>query len=252
MIIGSNLIFRETLASTNTEASLLLRRGDVPEGTVIHTDFQTAGRGQQGNTWEGERGRNLLVSIILYPQSVKPGEQFLISMTISLGVCDFIDRHATGCKVKWPNDIYVKDDKIGGILIENSIMGDITESTIAGIGININQEKFPDGIKNPGSLKLITGKELNVEKCLSDLLSGLDKRYKQLLYGDRKKIHDEYKACLYRYNELYDYRAGGKIIKGRISDVSVSGILTIKSESGTAHRFSFKEVDFMIQGCSIP
>ncbi|MFH0843774.1 MAG: biotin--[acetyl-CoA-carboxylase] ligase [Bacteroidota bacterium] len=246
MIIGSNLIFRETLASTNTEASLLLRKGAVPEGTVIHTDFQTAGRGQQGNTWEGERGRNLLISIILYPQSVKPGEQFLISMTISLGVCDFIDKHASGCKVKWPNDIYVKDDKIAGILIENSIMGDFTESTIAGIGININQEVFPERIKNPVSLKLISGKELNTEKCLSYLLSALDKRYKQLLYGDRKKIHNEYKARLYRYNELCDYRAGGKIIKGRISDVSVLGILTIKDEPGTTHRFSFKEVDFMI------
>jgi len=245
MIIGSNLIFRENLTSTNTEASLLLRRGDVPEGTVIHTDFQTAGRGQHGNTWESEKGKNLLISIILYPQSVKPDEQFLISMTISLGVCDCIDRYAAGCKVKWPNDIYVKDDKIAGILIENSIMGDITESTVAGIGLNINQEVFPEGIKKPVSLKLITGKELNTEKCLSDLLSALDKRYKHLLYGDRKKIHDEYKARLYRYNELYDYRAGGKIIKGQISDVSVSGSLTIKDESGTAHRFSFKEVDFI-------
>jgi len=246
MIIGSNLIFRESLASTNTEASLLLKRGDVQEGTVIHTDFQTSGRGQQGTTWESERGRNLLISIILYPQSVKPAEQFLISMTISLGVCDFIDGHAAGCKVKWPNDIYVKDFKIAGILIENSIMGDVTESTIAGIGLNINQEIFPGGIKNPSSLKLITGKELKTQECLSGLLSALDKRYKQLLYGDRKKIHEEYKARLYRYNELHDYRAGRKIIKGRISDVSVSGILTIKDESGTTHRFSFKDVDFMI------
>jgi BirA family biotin operon repressor/biotin-[acetyl-CoA-carboxylase] ligase len=246
MIIGSNLIFRETLTSTNTEASLLLRRGDVAEGTVIHTDFQTAGRGQPGNAWESESGKNLLISIILFPQSVKPGEQFLISMTISLGVCDFIDRHTAGCKVKWPNDIYVKDDKIAGILIENSIMGDITESAVAGIGLNINQEIFPERIKNPVSLKLLTGKELNTGNCLTDLLSALDIRYKQLLYGDRKKIHDEYKTRLYRFDELYEYRSGGKFIKGRISDVSVSGILTIKDEHGTTHRFSFKEVDFMI------
>lgn len=246
MIIGSNLIFRENLSSTNTEASSLLRRGDLPEGTVIHTDFQTAGKGQQGNTWESEKGKNLLFSIILYPQSVMPDEQFLISMTISLGVCDFLNNHTTGCKVKWPNDIYVKDHKIAGILIENSIMGDLIESTIAGIGLNINQEIFPEVIKNPVSLKFITGKELDTENCLSDLLSTLDKRYKQLLYGDRKKIHDEYKETLYRYNELYDYGTGGKIIKGRITDVSVSGTLTIRDEHETAYRFSYKEVDFII------
>ena len=143
MIIGSNLVFCENLTSTNKQASELLKKNDIPEGTVVHSDFQTAGRGQPGNRWESEKGRNLLISVILYPGSVKPHEQFLISMTISLGICDFIDRHLPGSKVKWPNDIYVKDDKIAGVLIENSIMGDSIENTVAGIGLNINQEEFP-------------------------------------------------------------------------------------------------------------
>src|SRR4030043_1139663 len=157
MIIGSNIIPYENLTSTNTEAALLLKKNNIPEGTVIHTEYQTAGRGQHGNRGESEKGKNLLISIILYPGSVKSEEQFLISMTISLGICDFVDRYLEGSKVKWPNDIYFKDDKIAGILIENSLMGDTIESSVAGIGLNINQENFPGEIRNPVSLRMITG-----------------------------------------------------------------------------------------------
>lgn len=246
MIIGSFLIFREELPSTNSEASYLLKREDVPEGTVIRAGFQTAGRGQPGNRWESEKGKNLLISIILYPQSVQPGEQFLVSMSISLGVCDFLGSYSGECRIKWPNDIYVKDDKIAGILIENSIMGDMIESSVAGIGLNINQEKFPAYVRNPVSLRNLTGMEHNTETCLQELLRYLDKRYKQLLYGDRQILHDEYRHRLYRFGELHEYRSGGNIILGRITDVSLSGILTIKNESGKALRFSFKELDFMI------
>lgn len=246
MVIGSNLIVREELPSTNSEASYLLKREDMPEGTVIWAGFQTAGRGQPGNRWESEKGKNLLISIILYPQSIQPGEQFLISMSISLGICDFLGGYSGECTVKWPNDIYVIDDKIAGILIENSIMGDVIESTVAGIGLNINQEKFPASVRNPVSLRNLTGREYDTETCLQELLRFLDKRYKQLLYGDRQKLHDEYRRHLYRFGELHEYRAGGKVISGRITDVSTSGILTIKNESGKALRFSFKELDFMI------
>ncbi len=246
MIIGSNLVFCENLTSTNKQASELLKKNDIPEGTVVHSDFQTAGRGQPGNRWESEKGRNLLISVILYPGSVKPHEQFLISMTISLGICDFIDRHLPGSKVKWPNDIYVKDDKIAGVLIENSIMGDSIENTVAGIGLNINQEEFPDEIRNPVSLKMLTQKEYSRNICLNDLLSDLDKRYKLLLYGDRNSIRNEYVSRLYRFNEQHKYKAGKRTFTGRITDVSVSGILSITEENRKTSRFSFKEVDFLL------
>ena len=245
MIIGSNIIPYENLTSTNTEAVLLLKKNNIPEGTVIHTEYQTAGRGQHGNRWESEKGKNLLISIILYPGSVKSEEQFLISMTISLGICDFVDRYLEGSKVKWPNDIYFKDDKIAGILIENSLMGDTIESSVAGIGLNINQENFPGEIRNPVSLRMITGREYEREICLKNLLCDLDKRYKLLLYGDRRKIRDEYVNRLYWFNELHEYMAGKTIFKGRISDVSVSGILSIIDEKGKILKFSFKEVDFI-------
>jgi BirA family biotin operon repressor/biotin-[acetyl-CoA-carboxylase] ligase len=245
MLIGSNTLFYQILTSTNTEASALLKTNDIPEGTVVHTDFQTAGRGQQENRWESEHGKNLLVSIILYPGSVKPDEQFLISMSISLGICDFINRYYQGSKIKWPNDIYIKDDKIAGILIESSIMGDTIENAVAGIGININQEEFPSLIKNPVSLKKITGIEYNRDTCLRALLSDLDKRYKQLLYGDRKGILKEYLKNLYWFNELHKYKAGKRTFKGTITEVSASGIIFIRDEDGKTSAFSFKEVDFV-------
>ena len=102
----------------------LLRDENLPEGTVVYTNYQSAGRGQPGNSWESEDGKNLLISLLIFPSMIKPVNQFIISMAISLGICDFLNRHIPVCSIKWPNDIYVNNDKIAGILIENSIMGD--------------------------------------------------------------------------------------------------------------------------------
>jgi len=245
MIIGSDLIFYKKLKSTNTEASLMLKKKDIKEGTVLYTDFQTAGRGQAGNRWESEAGYNLLLSIILYPSLVNPDEQFFISMAISLGICDFTDRHIAGGKIKWPNDIYINNDKIAGILIESSIMGETIESTIAGIGLNINQDKFPGSLANPVSLKILTGIEYDLKECLNQLLHDLDKRYKQLLYGDRFQLAGEYNARLYRFMEWHSYGTADRIFTGRIMNVSSSGKIRIREENGKVSEFLFGEVDFI-------
>jgi BirA family biotin operon repressor/biotin-[acetyl-CoA-carboxylase] ligase len=246
MIIGSNLIFYENLSSTNSQSSLLLKEKEIEEGTVVYSDFQTAGRGQTGNRWESEAGKNLLFSIILYPSSIDPEEQFLLSMTVSLGICDFIDRHIPGSKIKWPNDIYFKNGKISGILIENSIMGENIESTVAGIGLNINQEKFTSHILNPVSFRMITGREYDLGICLKQLLTDLDLRYKQLLYGNREALKSEYIARLYRFMEWHTYRSGDIIFTGRILNVTSSGRLQIGKKKGKVMEFLFKEVDFIL------
>jgi len=246
MIIGSNLIFYENLSSTNSVAALLLKDKEIEEGTVVYTDFQTAGRGQTGNRWESEPGKNLLFSVILCPSSIDPEDQFLLSMAVSLGICDFIDRYIPGSKIKWPNDIYFKDGKISGILIENSIMGENIESTVAGIGLNINQEMFAGHILNPVSLRLITGREYDRVICLKQLLTDLDVRYKQLLYGDRETLTSEYIARLYRFKEWCTYRSGDIIFTGRILNVTSSGRLQIGKKKGKVMEFSFKEIDFIL------
>ena len=245
MIIGSNIISLLNLPSTNTYAANLLKSEVVPEGTIIRTEFQSDGRGQKGNTWESEAGKNLIISIILHPENVAPSDQFLISMMISLGIYDFLKEEFPGCRIKWPNDIYVNDDKIAGILIENSIIGETIESCIAGIGININQEKFSPDIPNPVSLRTITGKETDTGTSLEKLLDCLDKRYKQLLYGEREPIRDEYVSMLYRAGEWSAFRSDGIIFKGRIQGITDSGSLKIEKEDSSVSEFLFKEVDYI-------
>ncbi|HOO98566.1 MAG TPA: biotin--[acetyl-CoA-carboxylase] ligase [Bacteroidales bacterium] len=245
MLIGSKIIFHETLSSTNTEARDLLRTDDYPEGTVIHTLFQNSGRGQAGNIWISEKGKNLLFSIILYPRSIEPRNQFMLSMAISLGIYDFLDIHTGGCSIKWPNDIILNERKIAGILIENSILGDEMENSIAGIGLNINQENFGDIFPEPASLKKSTGKEFDINTCLKEILATLDGRYKQLLYGDRKQIRKEYLTRLWRYMEWHDFQSGGQLFRGRIKDVGDDGTIAIVTETGDTRSFSFKEVSYL-------
>jgi BirA family biotin operon repressor/biotin-[acetyl-CoA-carboxylase] ligase len=245
MIIGSKFLFCKNAESTNTYASCLLQTESIAEGTIIHTNFQSAGRGQKGNRWESEDSRNLLFSIVLFPGMVVPEDQFIISMVISLGICDFLKMFIPGCKIKWPNDIYAGDDKIAGILIENSITGNTIINSIAGIGLNINQVKFTDGIPNPVSLKMLTGKEHDLDLCLKQIALCLDRRYKQLIAGSRAEIRNEYISSLYRLHELHSYKTDLGLLYGKIVSVNYSGCLQIEDDWKNIHEFQFKEIDFM-------
>lgn len=246
MIIGSRYIFVDKLTSTNSHAAQLLGTDDLCEGTIIRTGYQSAGRGQMGNKWESESGKNLIFSIILYPTMIIPSEQFLISMVISLGINDFLKRYSGISAIKWPNDIYVGNDKIAGILIENSIIGNEIKSTIAGIGLNINQLVFLSDAPNPVSLRMITGKEFDLELSFNQLLYDIDKRYKQLIAGDFSKIKKEYIMQLYRLNEWFNYRDSGGAFKGRIISVNDEGRLKVEDCEGQIKMYSFKEVEFIL------
>lgn len=244
MIIGSELLFVENLPSTNSYAADLLKHKKLTEGCVIYTNYQTFGRGQAGNFWESEENKNLLVSIILYPNMINPAEQFQLSMMISLGICDFLQRYTDGISIKWPNDIYVKDDKIAGILIENSIMGEIIEHTIAGIGLNINQLRFISDAPNPVSLSILTGFEYNLQECLGQLTSELDKRYRYLIPGDSEKLKKEYISRLYGHNQWRRFRDQNGTFAGCISGVNNEGLLRIELKNGNLREYSFKEIEF--------
>ena len=192
MIIGSKIEKHDILPSTNEYATQLLAQEDVIEGTVIVAKYQTAGKGQGLHTWDSDDGKNLLFSIILHPDRVLPEDQIFITMAVSLGVCDFLNDFFKGSQIKAPNDIYYNNHKIAGILIENTIVEGIINSCVVGIGLNVNQTTFPSNLPNPISIANITGREQNTEDCLNKLLVCLDKRYKELLYGDREKIKSDY------------------------------------------------------------
>jgi BirA family biotin operon repressor/biotin-[acetyl-CoA-carboxylase] ligase len=246
MIIGSKILFFENLPSTNSYAYDLLKETRLAEGTIIHTNFQTAGRGYSANKWESEDNKNLLISIVLYPSFIKPEDQFSISMTISLGICEFLEQHIPACTIKWPNDIYVMNDKIAGILIESTIAGENLEHSIVGIGLNINQITFSSQIPNPTSLSLITGVDYDTASCLKNLSAAIDRRYRQLITGETESIKCDYVSRLFRINEWSLFKDDEEQFTGRILTVNDEGKLIIESKEGKKKEYSFKEVEFII------
>lgn len=246
MIIGSNLLFFENLPSTNTHTAELLKENNLPDGTIVYTNYQSEGRGYSGNKWESENGKNLLFSILLFPSFINTEDQFLISMVISLGICDFLMRFIPDCSIKWPNDIYVNNDKIAGILIESSVIGNQIESTIAGIGLNINQEKFISTAPNPVSLRLLTGMSYDLSACMNKLVTDLDKRYKQLFAGNSGLIKKEYVSKLYRLNKWCEFRDIKGICTGRILTVGDTGQIKIEKRNGEIFKYAFKEIEFIL------
>ena len=246
MIIGSNLLFIQDLPSTNSYALDLLKKSKLPEGTILYTNYQSAGKGYSDNKWESEDGKNLLISIILYPSFIKPEDQFLISMAISLGVCDFLMRFIPDCSIKWPNDIWVNNDKIAGLLLESSLAENQIELTVAGIGININQKKFSGNAPNPVSLYHLTGESYDLRSSLEKLAADLDKRYKQLIGGNWGELKKEYVSKLYRLNEWHEFRDKNGKFTGRLLTVDDYGRLIIERQTSEVSEYSFKETEFIL------
>lgn len=153
--------------STNNYLREQCAKARLPEGSLVIADFQTAGKGQVGNSWESEAGKNLMFSILLYPDSLPANRQFLISQIASLSVKETLEGYTDSVKVKWPNDIYWKDRKICGMLIENDLSGQHLYCSVIGIGLNINQEIFRSDAPNPVSLTQITGKAYDREEVLA-------------------------------------------------------------------------------------
>lgn len=200
------IIRLEETTSTNNYLRGLVGKEPLPEGSIVVTEYQTAGRGQVGNTWESEPGKNLMFSIILYPDFLPANRQFLISQIAALSVKETLDAYVDGITVKWPNDIYWRDKKICGMLIENDLTGHSLYCSVIGIGININQREFLSDALNPVSLVQITGREYDREEILNSFLKRLYDRYLGLLQEKEEEIRSAYMAALYRGNGFHPYR----------------------------------------------
>ncbi len=246
MIVGTNVRHCQKVSSTNTVAAELLRDSNPPEGTVITASYQEAGRGQPGNRWESEPGKNLLMSVILYPVMVKPADQFVISRMVSLAVFDLVVRQTPSARIKWPNDIYAGDDKIAGILIENSIMGDTLGSTVAGIGLNVNQTVFISGAPNPTSLKQLTGTDHDLSAVTQELMSALDRRYDMVRKGGASLLVGEYHAALYRAGEWHHYSDDAGVFEGMIDRVMPDGMLSVRRRNDVTRLYAFREIDYIL------
>ena len=238
-----NTFYTKQTHSTNVLLWEMIREKSLPEGFVVQTDFQTAGKGQVGNSWESEASRNLLFSMVLYPQRVTVDNQFLLSQLVSLGIKEALDEYTDGITVKWPNDIYWNDKKLVGILIENSLQGTKIKSSVIGIGLNVNQKVFVSNAPNPVSLLRITGKRQNRKLLLTKIRQNIQKLYTELSVT---KIRAEYAEALYRKDGFYAYRANDETFQAKIISVHPDGQLELETEAGERKEFYFKEVSFVL------
>ena len=227
----------ERIAETDS-TNRWLREHGREENMVVWADFQTAGRGQGSNRWESERGKNLLFSMLLHPYGVRAHRQFRISMAISLAICKALGQHIGHLSIKWPNDIYWRDGKIGGILIENTLQGNSVKDCIIGIGLNVNQRVFLSNAPNPVSLWQISEQETDCEQLLHDILEAF-----QDYLGKYNK--DEYLSMLYRRKGFHPYSDKDGPFMAELVDVEDSGHLLLRDDDGKERRYAFKEVTFI-------
>ena len=232
--------------STNSLLRELVIKESLPEGSVVVADFQTAGRGQIGNVWESEAGKNLMFSTVLYPTCIPANRQFLISQIAALSVKETLDSYTDHVTVKWPNDIYWKEKKIAGMLIEVDLTGSSLSNAIIGIGININQRHFKSDAPNPVSLTQITGKEHNLSELLEKILDSIVDAYNKYSPDNEEEIRQKYMALLFRNKGVYPYLYGEEIFNASIEGIEPNGQLILKKENGSIHTFAFKEISFVI------
>jgi BirA family biotin operon repressor/biotin-[acetyl-CoA-carboxylase] ligase len=237
-----NIINVKTAASTNDLLKELAGQQILEEGTAVVTHAQTAGKGQRGNTWESEPGKNIACSLLLYPAFLPVKQFFLLSEAVALGVKEALDVYAEGFVIKWPNDIYFREQKIAGILIENEIIGQQFAQAIVGIGLNVNQTVFLSDAPNPVSLKQITGKTQNVNQLSEKLLKAVLFRYEQLKSGDTAHIVRAYHEALYRKSGFHAYKDKQGRFSARIEKITDDGLLHLITDKNEKRSYAFKEV----------
>ena len=266
--IGRPFIELQSIDSTNKYAMGLVHRehltegqGEAQHGTAIFSHEQTAGRGQRGKSWASEKGSNIALSILLNPSPLKVQQQFQINVYVAISVCEFFSKYAgTETRIKWPNDIYWRDRKAGGVLIEN-VIGSQTPDVrrpdtalriqksewkwaVAGIGININQTQFPVELANPVSLKQITGKDVDPLELAKELCEVLEKNFQLLMKGDFEKLFDTYQTYLYKKDERVKLKKGTRVFETIIKGVSKAGQLI--TQHAIEESFEFGEIEWIL------
>ena len=259
--IGKPFIELQSIDSTNKYAMALVHKDHLPEGqdeaqhgTAIFTHEQTAGKGQRGKTWNSEKGANIALSILLNPFPLSIQEQFQLSVCIAVSVYEFFSSYAGDeTKIKWPNDIYWRDRKAGGVLIENVIRSQASEVrhqtsewkwAVIGIGININQTSFSPYLPNPVSLKQITGKNFITVELAKELCHIIEKNYQLLIKGNFDNLVNSYQDHLYKKDKKVKLKKDNRVFEVTIKGVSKQGQLI--TQHSIEERFDFGEVEWVI------
>lgn len=246
--LGSPFIELPSVDSTNNYALRQVHEGLAGHGSAFFAYEQTAGKGQMGKRWLSEKGANITLSVVIQPKSLQILQQFQVSACIATAVRRFLAGYVSeDVKIKWPNDLYWFDRKLGGILIENNIGSSppVWQWAIVGIGLNINQTSFSPDLANPVSLKQITGKSFDTRKLAEELCVVMNNYFTELVKKGFDKIYKEYSGCLYKLNESVKLKKGSSVFSTTIKGVTKNGELVTHNSVVETH-FSFGEIAWII------
>jgi BirA family biotin operon repressor/biotin-[acetyl-CoA-carboxylase] ligase len=242
--MGKPSYFQDEIASTNQWATSQLQKEPVSEGTLFRAGHQTAGKGQRGNEWNSLPKQNLLLSYVLRPNFLQISEQFRLTMAISLGIKEMLTHFfIQNVRVKWPNDIYVNDQKIAGVLIEASSEGTRMSSTVVGIGLNVNQRFFSPAI-NATSMLLETGTAHSPDEVLEVLNQKLEKWYLKLR-GNSTELPTMYTKALYSLNKNHAFVIDNERCERRVVGVNKNGQLLLADEYGVVQAYHLFQVKML-------
>ncbi len=248
------LIRLKEVDSTNSYLRQHTTAEQAKEFVVAVAESQHAGRGQRGNSWESEAGKNLTFSIAIRPDFLQVNNQFVLSQAMALSVKDTLESYVDNISIKWPNDIYWNDKKIAGILIENELMGKQIERSVIGVGINLNQKEFHSNAPNPVSLWQITGETVEPETFLYKILNRFVCYYNLIRKGETSELIERYDRALFRRNGFHRYinhkeavsdLKQGETFEACIHHIESDGHLILQTRSGETYAFGFKEVEFL-------
>jgi len=245
LFVGQHRVTLSAVDSTNSYLKeALSNSAPFPEGTVIMAEEQFAGRGQASNSWISDPGKNLTFSILLKPVFLQPSRQFELNKAISLALNDVLNGYFPGlARIKWPNDAYIGDKKIAGVLIENMVQGSQIKHCIVGIGLNVNQQQYPSELPNATSFYKILQSDVDLTTVLGEICSAIERRYLQLRAGN--DLTAEYVSQLYRLRQPASFRVESQFQTGTITGITDSGLLEIEID-GIKRQFGLKEVEFIV------
>ena len=245
--IGNPFIELQSVDSTNNYAMARIHEGMAQAGTAIFAHDQTKGKGQRSKSWTSEKNANISISLILQPSFLSVSNQFKLSACMAVATQHFFSKYAgEETTIKWPNDIYWRDRKAAGILIENIMGSDAVQWkwAVAGIGININQTNFGAELKNPVSLKQITGKDQDTVYLAKEFCRITDHFYKTLIQHNFESILKVYNKHLYKKNQLVKFKKGSRIFKAMVKEVLINGQLVL--EHGVEEYINAGEVEWIL------
>ncbi|RTL58538.1 MAG: biotin--[acetyl-CoA-carboxylase] ligase [Sphingobacteriales bacterium] len=259
------LIFLPSVDSTNNYAMAQVHAGLAKHSMAWFANEQYAGKGQRGKEWNSQPGENIAISIALQPGFIEVSNQFRLSAAVALGAFDFFNKYAGDeTSIKWPNDIYWRDRKAGGILIENKIIVDSSQLTddskiqstvnrhqsttnyrwaICGIGININQTIFPEHLPNPVSLKQITGKNWGAFELAAELHQCVLNRFEQLKEDGFQPIYQRYLLHQYKINQLQKFKKNNRVFEAVIKSINPAGQLVL--QHSIEECYDFGEIEWV-------